>query len=134
MRFSRHALDASAIGLSGLCLIHCLALPFAAVALPFLGAWSKAEWVHLVFVALAAPLSALALLRRHHGRPPHALLALAASGLALLLVGAVGWAGETWETPLTVMGGVLLASAHGWNWLRQARSHAAAAHQSVLPS
>lgn len=132
MKLSRHALDASAIGLSGLCLIHCLALPLAAVALPFLGAWSKAEWVHLVFVALAAPLSGLALLRGHHDRP-RALLGLAAAGLGLLFVGAIGWAGEAWETTLTVIGGLLLASAHGWNWLRQARSHAAPYH-NVLPS
>ncbi|WP_162953530.1 MerC family mercury resistance protein, partial [Pseudomonas aeruginosa] len=48
MRASASALDSSAIALSSLCLLHCLALPLLAAALPLLGRWEQAEWVHVV--------------------------------------------------------------------------------------
>ncbi|MDG2522108.1 MerC domain-containing protein [Caulobacter segnis] len=112
------ALDVSAIGLSGLCLIHCLVLPAVSVALPFIGGWSQAEWVHLVFIALAAPISVVALFRRGAPRPSAALLALAASGLALLLFGALGWPSHDLETWLSIAGGLTLTAAHTWNLRR----------------
>lgn len=121
----RHAalLDAWAVALSTLCLIHCLALPMLAAALPLLGVWAHDEWVHIVFVAIALPLTGFALWRAHRCRPlPSALRALAALGLAGLLTGALGWPEETWETPLTVSGSLMLASAHVWNWTRH-RGH-----------
>jgi hypothetical protein len=111
------ALDASAISLSALCLVHCLALPALALALPFVGAWAQAEWVHVIFIALAAPIALLALMD-WRARRPHAwpLIALAGLGLGLMLVGALGFPSAAWERPLTVMGGVLLATAHVLNW------------------
>ncbi len=116
--------DASAIALSTLCLIHCLALPLLAAALPLFGAWAKDEWVHVVFVAIAAPLTGLALWRAHqHHRLPVALRLLAAAGLAGLLAGAFGWPREAWETPITVAGSLALASAHVWNWTRHHHRH-----------
>jgi len=118
--------DLSAISLSGLCLAHCLALPVAAAFLPALDAWSRAEWVHGVFVAVAAPLTALALWRVHVSHPlPGRLIALALAGLALLLIGALEWPSAAWETPMTVVGSLCLASAHLWNWRRHQRLHAA---------
>jgi len=114
--------DASAVALSSLCLLHCLALPLLAALLPLFGAWSEAEWVHGVFVLIAAPLTSYALWRAHRHRPlPIALWLLAGSGLALLLAGACGGLGERAETPLTVAGSLALAGAHLWN---AARRHA----------
>lgn len=114
--------DASAVALSTLCLLHCLALPLLAALLPLFGAWSEAEWVHGVFVLIAAPLTSYALWRAHRHRPlPVALWLLAGSGLALLLAGACGGLGERAETPLTVAGSLALAGAHLWN---AARRHA----------
>ena len=49
--------DTVAIGLSGLCLAHCLALPIFASLLPIAGAWAEAAWVHWLFVGIAAPVS-----------------------------------------------------------------------------
>jgi len=113
-------LDGSAIGLSTLCLIHCLALPVAAALLPMLGAWAEAEWLHILFVAVAAPLSALALLQGAHGRrAPASLMGLAAIGVGLLAFGAFAAPSEAMETTLTVAGSLCLASAHIWNWLRR---------------
>jgi hypothetical protein len=108
-------LDPAAVALSGLCLVHCLALPLASLALPFLGSWAEAEWVHVAVIVLAAPLAALAL--RGPGAPP--LLALAALGLACMLAAALGWPAERAELPLNTAGGVLVATAHALNWRRR---------------
>lgn len=117
------AMDASAIGLSALCLVHCLALPALALALPFLGAWSHAEWVHVVFICAAAPIALTALMDWRMLRPhAWALVALAALGLGLMLAGALEVPSAGWERPLTVIGGVILATAHILNWRRRPRS------------
>ena len=120
--------DASAIGLSGLCLLHCLALPLLGALLPALAAWSHAEWVHAAFVLLAFPLAGLALWRSHRGRPlPARLGALSACGLIARTLGVLGWPAEPWETPIPVAGSVMLAGAHVWNWRRRhARERACA--------
>lgn len=119
-------LDGSAIGLSGLCLAHCLLLPVAAALLPVLGAWADAEWVHGLFVVVAAPLSGLALLTGAKGqRRPRLVLALAASGLVLLLSGAFMAATRDAETMMTVAGSLCLAGAHIANWRRRARANGA---------
>lgn len=120
MRRGGLSLDGAALGLSGLCLIHCLALPLAAAALPLLGAWSDAEWVHGVILFAAAPLAAGALLRPGHGlRPAGRLMALAAGGIVLLALGAFGPA--QCEVVATLAGSALLATAHILNWRRRAR-------------
>lgn len=107
-------LDASAISLSGLCMAHCLVLPLVAAFSPLLAAWAEAEWVHAAVVLMAAPLSALALWRR--GQRP-AVILLALGGLSLMGLGL--WPFHDQETPLTVGGSLLLASAHIVNWRRR---------------
>lgn len=117
-------LDASAVTLSSLCLLHCLALPLLASLLPLFGAWSKAEWVHVLFVALAAPLTGFALWRAQRRRPlPRGLWLLASAGLTGLAAGAAGWPQASAETPLTVAGSLMLAGAHLWNTARRHRVH-----------
>ncbi len=111
-------LDASAVSLSGLCLLHCLALPIIAALLPRLGAWVEAEWVHWLFVALAVPISGFALLRSPCLRPSPVFVGVAAFGLLLLFVAAIGWPNHDWTRALTVIGGLLIASAHLGNWRR----------------
>jgi len=115
-------LDLGAVALSTLCLLHCLALPLLAAALPLFGRWAEAEWVHLLFVGIALPLTLHALRLAHRSRPlPPGAWATAAVGLALLLAGALGWPLHALETPLTVAGGLLLAALHSWNaWRRHA--------------
>ncbi|SMQ93735.1 MerC domain-containing protein [Xanthomonas fragariae] len=113
MRAPASLLDSSAIALSGLCLLHCLALPLLAAALPLFGAWSQAEWVHVVFATAAVPLSGYALWSTHRRRAlPAPVWVLAIFGLVGLVIGAGGWAGGALETPITVAGSVLLASTH----------------------
>ncbi len=125
MRSSQAALlDASAVVLSSLCLLHCLALPLLAAALPLFGAWAEAEWVHLLFVAIAAPLTGFALWRAHRLQPlPTAAWMVATLGLVLLLAGALEWPSHDSETPVTVAGSLLLAATHVWNARRRHRRH-----------
>lgn len=109
-------IDASAIGVSALCVVHCLALPVLAATLPVLGVVSEAEWVHRALVVLALPITLFALFRPHRAANPIAFAILAIPGLALLLAGAFVEALHDYETTLTVMGAVLLATAHIWRW------------------
>jgi len=122
MKRTSTLLDASAIALSSLCLLHCLALPLLAAALPLLGVWAEAEWVHVLFVIIAAPMTGFALWRAHRQqRLPAAAVTSAVVGLLLLLAGAAGWPSHDSETPMTVAGSLLLAATHAWNAWRRHR-------------
>jgi len=109
-------LDASAVGLSGLCLAHCLALPLVAAFSPLLATWAEAEWVHAAVIGMAAPISIFALWRRAKGA---AIIGLSALGLAILTLGAFHWPSAELETPITVAGSLVLAAAHILNWRRR---------------
>lgn len=106
--------DLAAIGLSGLCMVHCLALPLAAAALPIAGVWAQTEWVHWAFALAATPI-ALWTLSRQGSRLP---LMLGLAGLALLYAGAAEFPTHDAETLVTVFGGVTLALAHMLNFKR----------------
>lgn len=110
-------LDAAGIGLASLCIVHCLALPLIVAVLPmFADILDLPEAFHLAMVLIALPLSGFALARgfgRHHRPLP---LVLGASGLALMTGAVVVEPSEAWETGLTVLGSLMLAGAHLWNW------------------
>jgi hypothetical protein len=114
--------DGVAISASGLCLVHCLALPVASAALPILGVAADAEWIHWLFLAIAAP-AALFAFRHGTGASTWAMRGLAALGVGLLLLGALGWPDHEWETGWTVAGGSALIIAHLWNFRRRRHSH-----------
>lgn len=103
------------VGVMGslVCLTHCLLLPLAAVVLPWLALF-EGEWLHRwLAVALAAP-ALLAFVfgwRRHGRRLPGFLMA----GGLVMLNSAPFTALENWETGLTVLGGLSLIAAHGFN-------------------
>lgn len=122
-------LDAAAVSLSALCFVHCLILPVAAAFLPLLGAWAQAEYVHWLFLAIAAPIALAALSPVFRERPvPWLLPSLAAMGIALLFFGALDIPSHLFGTAFTVMGGMSVASAHLLNWRRR---HAGHAHASL---
>ncbi|RJF93331.1 MerC domain-containing protein [Sphingomonas cavernae] len=109
--------DAAAIGASAICLIHCLALPVLIAALPALAdLLHLPERFHLAALALALPMSALALAagwRRHGLWLP---LVTGILGLLLLGWGALGGHAVAAETGLTVVGSILLTVGHVANW------------------
>lgn len=115
-------IDKSAAGLSGLCVVHCLAGSLAlAIMAPFgdlLG-----HQVHVWGLAVAMPLALVALVRglRAHGRP-QALL-LGGTGLALMAFGLVQH-GHLGEFLATAGGAALLVTAHILNLRWRHRSHA----------
>lgn len=118
--------DALAVGISGLCLAHCLALPVLAVAFPLLGVFSHSAWVHILFFCAAAPVSALALRAtggwRHPGVRAFFLLGITALAAGLPW----GWP-EVVEVILTSLGGASLVVAHLLNLRRTSRPKVVAA-------
>jgi hypothetical protein len=109
--------DKLGIAGSGLCLIHCLALPVVVGILPGLGiAFLADEIVHQLLAFLLIAFAALAFIpgyRRHHDKR---VLLLMATGLGLILFAT--WGGAlvdlhgAGETVLSAAGSVLLISAH----------------------
>lgn len=126
-------LDRAAVFLSGLCLVHCLALPLLLAVFPLLGGvFIPHETFHQLILVVVLPTTTLALGSgyRHHRRL--GVLALGAAGLAGLIGAAftVHRLGtEELERVVTIAGGLVLACAHGWNFrLTRARRAQHASH------
>jgi len=109
-------LDITSMSLSGLCVVHCLALPFLVAALPFLGVFTRSEWVHQALILIAAPLTGLAFWRiKAWTRPELAILMIL--GVLLLAAAAFIPGLEAYEVVISVSGALCLASAHLINYL-----------------
>ena len=112
-------LDRSAIAMSVLCIMHCIALPLAIVMVPSLAAyWFADENFHLMLVYFVLPTSIVAVglgCRRHRSQ---LILIWAFSGLLMLSV-AAGY-GDSWsstaEKVLTVIGASLVMISHIYNF------------------
>ena len=110
------------LGMTGLalCLLHCLALPLVAGALPTLGvAFLADEAVHEILAFALIALAALAFapgFRRHRDAR---VLVLMAAGLGLILFATWGGAfidlSEPAEVVVSVMGSLFLIAAHYLN-------------------
>jgi len=103
------------LGFSALCVVHCLALPLLAATLPIAGAVAEMEAVHkglVIFAGLAAGIGVV--------QGPAAVrmrfAVVAGAGVAILTAGAFVEAFHDFETPLTVVGAGILASAHILRW------------------
>lgn len=128
---TKSLLDMSGTGLSLLCLLHCLALPTAAIAAPAL-APELAERLslvdgqaHLILFLLAAPVTMLAFFWGERTmRAGRWTMVFAGLGLVLMLTGASHILAQPMETVLTVTGVSFLIGAHVTNWRRrQAEGH-----------
>ncbi|ACT57806.1 MerC domain-containing protein [Hirschia baltica] len=109
-------LDAVAIGLSGVCVIHCLALPVLVAFMPVFSQFSEAEWVHKFLVLLALPISGFAIFRSS-SQPSKALfITLVSVGGLLLFSGAFIEAFHQIEVVLTLLGALTLSLAHLIRW------------------
>ena len=112
--------DKAAIGLSLLCVVHCLVTPIAIVMFPALAVtFLEGESVHYALLFLVLPISLFSLLLgcRKHGQ--RNILLLGIFGLFLLsLILLVGQEtlGELGEKLSTVFGAVVIASAHFRNF------------------
>ena len=113
-------LDGAAVGLSALCLVHCLALPLLVAGLPFLAQFSEGH-LHAQMLVIVVPLSiiALGLGFRHHGR--RRILLAGAAGMLTLIIGATvahAQLGLVADRLFTITGALILASAHFYNSVR----------------
>ncbi|MET0268991.1 MAG: MerC domain-containing protein [Sphingomonas sp.] len=107
-------LDRAAIGLSGLCLVHCVASVVLLTVLASAGGLLLHPLVHEIGLALAIVLAGVALGRgwlRHRARLP---MLVGVSGL-LLMGGALTVDHGFGETGLTIVGVGLVALGHHLN-------------------
>ena len=106
--------------LSGVCLLHCLALPLVVAGLPLLAQYSESH-LHLQILLIVVPLSVVALAlgyRRHRNAN---IIWAGAAGLLILFVGATvvhNNLGETADRIVTITGSLVLAAAHYFNSTR----------------
>ena len=120
MKTAQAVTDRFAIGLSLMCVIHCLALPLLLVLLPSMAVLQlDNEVFHLWMVVAVLPTSicALTLGCKQHRR--YRLLLLGSIGLVLLII-ALGLGeeniGESGEKALTVLGAGFVAVGHWFNY------------------
>lgn len=109
-----HRLDRMAIGLSGLCVVHCLASAVLLAVVASAGGLLGAGWIHEVGLGLAMMLGAVALGRGilNHGF----MMPGAVGGLGLgVMAGALGLPHGGGEELFTVVGVAILALGHQLN-------------------
>ena len=111
------SLDRVAIGLSGLCAIHCAVTPVAVVLFPMLSACLGSDQLfHALLLSLVLPSSVLALMlgcRRHRDGW---VLGFGVAGLVLLVVAVACGHIEYWERPMTLGAAALIVAAHARNY------------------
>jgi len=109
------ALDRVAIGLSGLCAVHCIVTPIAVALLPIVSATIVPGGAfHGLMAVLILPSSILALTlgcRRHRDIW---VLGAGTAGLILLIAALNG--SDAWETPLTLSASAMIVAAHVRNY------------------
>jgi len=126
----RSLADKSAIALSVLCSIHCLALPLAIVLLPSVAAMPlEGEEFHYWMLIAVLPLSTYALTMGCKKHQHYRLLFIGFLGLSILVFAAFfghELLGETGEKALTMIGATILALGHiGNHRLCQQQEHCA---------
>lgn len=113
-------LDKAAVALSGLCLVHCLALPLVIALFPVFGFTVVDHGTfHQLILVVVVPTTVLALgvgyrRHRHLSVPLLGALGVAALVVAAFAVHAVST--ETVERGVTIAGGLLIAAAHIQNF------------------
>ncbi len=117
--------DRLGIGASVVCLIHCLALPFA---LTLFAGWGGAEHgtFHLIAALTTLPIAIAAGWPGYRIHRQRHVVALFIGG-GLLIAGALpaeAWIGHEGHVGLTVAGSLLLVSGHLRNWTLRERCKA----------
>jgi hypothetical protein len=121
---SSRLLDKTAVILSGLCLIHCLALPLVLAALPFLTELSSGH-LHVQMLLVVVPVSVFAFAIGYRRHRSLRILAFGTLGLAVLAIGGTfvhSHYGIAADRTLTVAGSLILAATHFYN-SRLSRHH-----------
>ncbi len=121
----RQLLDSLAVTISGVCAVHCLALPLIIMAYPLLGLWSMDDLLfHRLLLIVIIPISLIALwlgYRIHRSRQVTVLGMLGIAILALVAISCHDWVSTTGERFATTAGGLILASGHVFNAINAQR-------------
>lgn len=112
-------LDLCAVGLSTLCVLHCVALPVLAALMPLAAQAAESELVHRLLVVVAVPVSLRVIWKSLPAAGNRLFVGAALLGLGLLLLAAFVEASSPYEEPITITGGSLLGLAHLWNCVRK---------------
>lgn len=109
-----HRLDRLAIGLSGLCLVHCVATTVLVAVLSAAGSLIGSDWIHEVGLSIAMALGAFALGR---GALDHGfIMPIAVGSLGLgVMGGALTLPHDGTEAAATIVGVLVLALGHDLN-------------------
>lgn len=116
-------LDGAAVGLSGLCLLHCLALPLVVGVLPALVPLVDGH-LHSQMLVIVLPLSIVAIGIGYSRHRNFRVVIAAAAGLLLLVIGATvahSSLGIAADRVFTISGAIVLAVAHFYNGLLSRR-------------
>ena len=117
----RKYMDTAAVVLSGVCMLHCLALPIALTILPIVNVTLLDESTfHLIMMAVILPISVIALTIGCRQHKDTLTLVLGSIGLVILTITAIfghDMFGLTGERAVTSIGGLILAAAHIQNYL-----------------
>ncbi|HAT28021.1 MAG TPA: hypothetical protein DCS89_13475 [Gammaproteobacteria bacterium] len=117
----RRYMDTAAVVLSGVCMLHCLALPIALTILPIVNVTLLDESTfHLIMMAVILPISVIALTIGCRQHKDKLTLVLGSVGLGVLTITALfghDLLGLTGERIVTSVGGLILAAAHIQNYL-----------------
>ena len=116
-------LDMFAVGLSALCVIHCVALPLLVAILPVIAQAAENELVHKLIVVAAVPVSLRVIWKTLPLSENKLFIGVVFAGLALLLLAAFIEAVSAYEQPITIAGAALLSSAHIWHLVRRCGKH-----------
>ena len=111
-----HRLDRMAIGLSGLCLVHCLATTVLLALVSATGSLLGSDWIHEVGLGLAMIMGGISLGRGilEHGYS----MPSAVGGLGLgVMAGALTLPHDGAEALYTVVGVAVLALGHRLNFI-----------------
>lgn len=113
--------DKAAVGLSLLCVIHCLFLPIILILMPALTGLLafNDELFHRMLLVAVVPISAIALVIGYLHHRSHRVLLIGLVGLTILIVtSALGHAivGKHGEIALTVLGTSIIAYGHFLNY------------------
>ncbi len=110
-------LDHAAIALSGLCLVHCLALPAIIVAVPLLAQLNETHF-HAQMLLVVVPVSLFAFAHGYRCHYNKRIIAGGIAGIAILFIGgtvAHAKYGVLADSLLTIAGSIVLATSHYFN-------------------
>ena len=113
---SRFKIDGLAISLSFICAVHCLFTPSFVILAPTLLSISfDNEFIHYLILILAIPVSVFALSIGYKAHKNLSMFVIGILGLSIMLFALFygnSVFGETGEKGLTVLGSIIVASAH----------------------